>query len=96
MKNISFTALRNIYENLGCFEIDDALYNVTEKEAISFGFSSRKEFIRHEINEFLKDKKQVKSFINDLQHDINLSFMDFPDLCKSYRKTIKYLETLIN
>lgn len=58
MKNISFTALRNIYENLGCFEIDNALYNVTDKEAISFGFSSRKEFIKHEINEFLKDKSK--------------------------------------
>lgn len=95
MKNISFTALRNIYENLGCFEIDDALYNVTEKEAVSFGFSSRKEFIRHEINEFLKDKNQVKSFINDLQGDIKLCGNDLPDLTDSYRKTIEFFKTLV-
>lgn len=95
MKNISFTALRNIYENLGCFEIDDALYNVTEKEAISFGFDSRKEFIKHEINEFLKDKKQVEYFISELQYDIKLCGNDLPYLTNSYRKTIEYLKTLV-
>lgn len=95
MGNISFTALRNIYENLGCFEIDDALHNVTEKEAISFGFNSRKEFIKHEINEFLKDKKQVESFINDLQVDIKLIDNYLPDLTGSYRITINYLKGLL-
>lgn len=95
MEKISFTALRNIYENLGCFEIDDALYNVTEKEAISFGFNSRKEFIRHEINKFLKNKNQVESFIDDLQGDIKLIDDYLPDLTCSYKITINYLKGLL-
>lgn len=95
MKNIPFIVLRNIYENLGCFEIDDALYNVTEKEAVSFGFNSRKEFIKHEINEFLKDKKQVESFIKGLQCDIKLIKDYLPELVVSYKKTIEFLKGLL-
>lgn len=93
---MNYTVLRTIYENLGYYPIDDALQRVTDDEAISFGYKNRKELIKDELNKFLSDKDELKSFISDLQNDINLSFMDFPDLCKSYRKTINYLETLIN
>lgn len=92
---MNYTVLRTIYENLGYYPIDDALQRVTECEAISFGYENRKELIKDELNKFLSDKDRVKVFIADLQHDINLSFMDFPDLCESYRKTINYLENLI-
>lgn len=93
---MNYTVLRTIYENLGYYPIDDALQRVTDDEAISFGYKNRKELIKDELNKFISDKDGLKSFISDLHHDINMSFMDFPDLCKSYRKTIKYLETLIN
>lgn len=93
---MNYTVLRTIYENLGYYPIDNALQRVTEEEAKKYGFKSRKELITHEINEFLNDKEQVKTFISNMEHDIKLSFMDFPDLCKSYRKTINYLTTLIN
>lgn len=92
---MNYTVLRTIYENLGYYPIDNALQRVTEEEAKKYGFKSRKELIIHEINEFLNDKEQVKTFISNMEHDIKLSFMDFPDLCKSYRKTITYLENLI-
>lgn len=93
---MNYTVLRTIYENLGYYPIDDALQKVNEEEAISFGYKNRKELIKGEINKFLSNKDEVKVFISNLRHDINLSFMDFPDLCKSYKKTIKYLETLID
>lgn len=93
---MNYTVLRTIYENLGYYPIDNALMSVTEEEVISFGYKSRKDLIKHEINKFLTNKSEVKSFISDLKHDIALSFMDFPDLCKSYRKTANYLESLID
>lgn len=92
---MKYTVLRTIYKNLIYFPIDDALHKVTGSEAKQYGFISRKELIKHELNDFLSDKQQMKDFINTLQHDINLSFIDFPDLCKSYKITINYLETLI-
>lgn len=93
---MKYTVLRTIYENLGYYPIDGALMSVTEEEAHSFGYKSRKDLIKHEINRFLANKSEVKAFVHDLRCDIALSFMDFPDLCKSYRKTANYLESLID
>lgn len=93
---MNYIVLRTIYENLGFYPIDDALKRVTDEDAIAFGYKNRKELIKDELNKFLSNKDGLKSFISDLQHDINMSFMDFPDLCKSYRKTIEYLQTIIN
>lgn len=92
---IPITVLRSVYENLEYFPIDDLLLRVTEKEAKEYGFNSRKELIKHELNDFFSDEKQMAGFIKCLEHDIKICHEDLPDLCESYKITINYLQNII-
>lgn len=56
---MQYKVLRTIYENIGYYPIDNALYRVTESETKSFGFNSRKELIKSE-EYFLNELKAIK------------------------------------
>lgn len=92
---MQYKVLRTIYENIGYYPIDDALYRVTESEAESFGFNSRKELIKSELNSFLNDRSRIKLFTQDLLHDIYFCSDDLPELREAYKATVNYLLKLI-
>lgn len=88
------TAKQALLENIGAFES----YLYTEyncgRNKQDEDFESQDEFVSFLLDGFFEDKEWQKELVEDMQHDMQLSEGEFPDLDEDYRELIQFINNL--
>lgn len=94
LSKLSETAKHALLENIGAFE--NYLYTEYNYGRNKRGeeFKSQDEFVSFLLDEFFDDKVWQKKLVEDMQHDIQLSEGEFPDLDEDYRELIQFINNL--
>lgn len=94
LSKLSETAKQALLENIGAFE--NYLYTEYNCGHNKQGeeFKSQDEFVSFLLDGFFEDKEWQKELVEDMQHDMQLSEGEFPDLDEDYRELIQFINNL--
>lgn len=94
LSKLSLTAKQALLENIGAFE--NYLYTEYNQGRNKLGeeFKSQDEFVSSLLDGFFDDKVWQKELVKDMQHDMQLSEGEFPDLDEDYRELIRFINNL--
>lgn len=94
LSKLSLTAKQALLENIGAFE--NYLYTEYNQGRNKLGeeFKSQDEFVSSLLDGFFDDKVWQKELVKDMQHDMQISEGEFPDLDEDYRELIRFINNL--